>query len=198
MRGLAVLLTVAGIALSAVTAGAVTVTAVASDLDFGGSDILVVELTVDDAQGLTGLEFSVVYPADMLAIDVPATHQLGGMFSHTFVNYEAHSTDLDPGLQRIAVAFSVAVPVAQPNGTLLTISLPVRCSDFGGAWPEGRPVTIGLQDGGAWKAFGDELPAPVPVTLTGRTVTVDCTSVPVPATGFSTLKARHGAKGGER
>ena len=74
----------------------------------------------------------------------------------------------------------------------------LRCSDFSGGWPEGRPVTIEIQDGAAWTASGGELPVPASVTVENRTVTVDCTTVPVRDFGFSTLKSRHVGRGGDR
>ena len=179
-------------------AQAVTVRVVASDFGFESDDALEVVVEVEDAQGLTGLEFSVVYPADLLAVEEPATHTLGRLFSHGFVNYDAGSSGLPAGSKRISVAFAVAVPVTATAGTLLTLSFPLRCNDFSGAWPDGRPVTVDVQDAAAWIAQGSDLPAPVAVTPEGRTVDVECTTVPVRDLGFSTLKARHAERGGPR
>ena len=198
MRALFTLAFVALTVLGVADAEAVTVRAVADDLDFVAGDVLVVEFTVDDAQGLTGLEFSIVYPSDLLAVEQPSFHTMGTLFSHGFVNHEAGSSDLPAGFQRIGVAFAVATPVASAEGTLLTVSFPIRCSDFSGGWPEGRPVEISVQDVAAWKAQGTGSPAPVGASAEGKTITVDCTTVPVAGAGFSTLKARHIEQGGSR
>jgi hypothetical protein len=179
-------------------AQAVTVRAVAGDFDFASDDVLEVVLAVEDAQGLTGLEFSLVYPADLLAVEEPTSHTLGGLFSHAFVNHDADVSGLPAGSKRISVAFAVASPITATAGTLLTVSFPLRCSDFSGGWPDGRPVTIDVQDAAAWVAQASELPAPVAVTPEGSTANVDCTTVPVRGQGFSTLKARHTGRGGSR
>jgi hypothetical protein len=196
MRAMVVLalLAVAG----PVRAQEVTVRALASDYDFTGDDALEVEITVDGAVGLTGLEFSIVFPGDALAVDQAATHELGTGFSHAYVNYDADTSGLPAGSRRIAVAFAVAQPLSREIGTLLTVSFPLRCSDFGGGWPDGRPVTIDLQDEAAWKAAGSGLPALVTSAAEDRTVTVDCTSVAQDPTGFSALKARHTSREGVR
>ena len=65
---------------SSVPAGAVTVEAVATDYDFRTDGMLDVEFRVGDAGGLTGLEFSIVYPGESLAVDDPSSHVLGRMF----------------------------------------------------------------------------------------------------------------------
>ena len=186
--------------IAAADADAVTVRAQADDFDFVADDQLVVEIVVEDAASLTGLEFSVVYPSELLAVDEPSTHLVGptSPFSHGFVNHEADASGLDPGLRRIAVAFATAQPVTWPGGLLLTLSFPLRCSDFSGGWPDGRPVTIDLRDAAAWTASGGELPVGVAVLDLDATPTVDCTTVPLPGTGFSTLKARHVGQGGGR
>jgi hypothetical protein len=186
--------------LAAVDARAVTVRAEADDFDFASDDQLVVEFFVEDAASLTGLEFSIVYPSDLLAVDQPSTHVVGpsSPFSHGFVNHEADAAGLEPGLSRIGIAFATAEPVTWPGGLLLTVSFPLRCSDFSGGWPEGRPVAIDLRDAIAWTASGTGLPVEVTVVDVGVTPTVDCTSVPVPGAGFSTLKARHAGRGGAR
>ena len=179
-------------------AHAVTVRAVASDFDFVADDVLEVVLEVEEAQGLTGLEFSIVYPGDLLAVDQPSSHSQGSLFSHAFVNHGAASTGLPAGSKRISVAFAVATPVSAETGTLVTLSFPLRCGDFSGGWPDGRPVTIEIQDAAAWTAQGSELPQPVSVTVEDRTVNVACTTVPVRDSGFSILKARHVGRGGGR
>jgi hypothetical protein len=179
-------------------AQAVTVRVVAQDFDFESDDQLEVILEVEDAQGLTGLEFSLVYPSDLLAVDQPSTHELGGLFSHAFVNHDADSSDLPAGSRRIGIALSVAVPVASPAGTLVTLSFPLRCSDFSGDWPAGRPVALEVQDEAAWTAQAGELPVPTAVSVEDVTVTVDCTTVPVRDRGFSTLKMMHTGRGGSR
>lgn len=181
-----------------VRAQEVTLRVLASDYDFTGDDALEVQITVDGAVGLTGLEFSIVYPGDALAVDEPATHQIGTGFSNAYVNYDADTSGLPAGSRRIAVAFAVAQPVSREIGTLLTLRFPLRCSDFGSGWPDGRPVTIDLQDQAAWKAAGSGLPAPVTSAAEDRTVTVDCTSVEQDTTGFSALKARHTGREGVR
>jgi hypothetical protein len=180
---------------SSVPAGAVTVEAVATDYDFTTDGMLDVELRVGDAGGLTGLEFSIVYPGELLAVDDPSSHALGRMFSHGFVNHEADASDLPAGSKRISVAFAVAQPVTATEGLLLTVSFPLRCSDFSIEWPEGRPVTIELEDAMAWTASGSEVPAPAQIQAQGTTITVDCITVSASSLGLSTLKFRHVNKG---
>lgn len=183
---------------SSVPAGAVTVEAVATDYDFTTDGMLDVELRVGDAGGLTGLEFSIVYPGELLAVDDPSSHALGRMFSHGFVNHEADASDLPAGSKRISVAFAVAQPVTATEGLLLTVSFPLRCSDFSIEWPEGRPVTIELEDAMAWTASGSEVPAPAQIQAQGTTITVDCITVSASSLGLSTLKFRHVNKGAPR
>jgi hypothetical protein len=180
---------------SSVPAGAVTVEAVATDYDFTTDGMLDVEFRVGDAGGLTGLEFSIVYPGELLAVDDPSSHALGRMFSHGFVNHEADASDLPAGSKRISVAFAVAQPVTATEGLLLTVSFPLRCSDFSIEWPEGRPVTIELEDAMAWTASGSEVPAPAQIQAQGTTITVDCITVSASSLGLSTLKFRHVNKG---
>ena len=50
-------------------AQAVTVETVTSDFDFAEDGVLVVRFDVTDAAGLTGLEFSIVYPSNLLAVE---------------------------------------------------------------------------------------------------------------------------------
>ena len=180
---------------SSMPAGAVTVEAVATDYDFRTDGMLDVEFRVGDAEGLTGLEFSIVYPGESLAVDDPSSHVLGRMFSHGFVNHDADASGLPAGSKRISVAFAVAQPVTATEGLLLTVSFPLRCSDFSIEWPEGRPVTIELEDAMAWTASGSEVPAPAQIQAQGTTITVDCITVSASRLGLSTLKFRHVNKG---
>jgi hypothetical protein len=180
---------------SSLPAQAVTVEAVATDFDFTTDGSLDVEFRVSNARGLTGLEFSIVYPGELLAVEEPSSHELGRLFSHGFVNHEADMSGLPAGSERISVAFAVAVPVAASEGLLLTVSFPLRCSDFSIEWPEGRPVTIDLADVMAWTANGSEVPAPAEVQSQGTTITVDCITVSTSSPGLSTLKFRHVNKG---
>lgn len=180
---------------SSMPAGAVTVEAVATDYDFRTDGMLDVEFRVGDAEGLTGLEFSIVYPGESLAVDDPSSHVLGRMFSHGFVNHDADASGLPAGSKRIGVAFAVAQPVTATEGLLLTVSFPLRCSDFSIEWPEGRPVTIELEDAMAWTASGSEVPAPAQIQSQGTTITVDCITVSASRLGLSTLKFRHVNKG---
>ena len=64
-------------------------------------------------------------------------------------------------------------------------------------WGDGAHVLV-AQDAEAWTAQGSGLPQSVTTTVEGRTVNVDCTTVPVRDFGFSTLKARHTGRGGDR
>lgn len=186
--------------LAAAEARCLTVRAQADDFDFVADDQLVVEFFVEDAASLTGIEFSIVYPSELLAVDEPSTHVLGpsSPFSHGFVNHAADASGLEPGLGRIGVAFATAQPATWSGGLLLTVSFPLRCSDFSGGWPEGRPVSIDLRDATAWTASGTDLPVEITVVDADAAITVDCTTVPLPGAGFSTLKARHVGRGGGR
>ena len=89
----------------------------------------------------------------------------------------------------------MAQPVTAIEGFLLTVSFPLRCSDFSIEWPEGRPVTIELEDAMAWTASGSEVPAPAQIQAQGTTITVDCITVSASSLGLSTLKFRHVNKG---
>lgn len=180
------------------SAYAMTVRAVAQDVNFTDTADLVVEVEAAGSQGLVGLQFSVVYPSGLLAVDQPVSVELGSMTSHGFVNPDADSSDLPAGFRRIGVSFAASTPVAATSGRLLTVSFPLRCSEFSGEWPLGRPVAIDIQDEKAWTATGSELPVAVPVVAEDVTVTVDCTTVPASSRGFSTLKAQHRTSGGAR
>ena len=87
---------------SAPSAHAVTVRALAQDMNFTDAANLVVEIEAAGSQGLVGLQFSVVYPAGLLAVDQPVGVDLGSMTSHGFVNPDADSSDLPPGFRRMA------------------------------------------------------------------------------------------------
>lgn len=177
--------------VSSLPAGAVTVDAVATDFDFTTDGVLEVEFRVADAGGLTGLEFSIVYPGELLAVEDPSSHELGQLFSHGFVNHEADASGLPAGSERISVAFAVAQPVSASEGLLLNVSFPIRCSDFSIDWPEGRPVTIDIADAMAWTASGSDVPVAAEVQAQGTTITVNCIRVGTSSPGFSTLKFRH-------
>jgi hypothetical protein len=137
------------------------------------------------------LEFSIVYPGTLLAVDDPVSHEFVALTSHGFINPEADSSDLPAGSRRIAVALAGITPVSSDTQEFLTVRFPLRCSDFSGGWPAGRAVTVDIQDVAAWKAVDSGLPAPVAASGTGVTVNVDCTTVTAIQPGFSTLKARH-------
>jgi hypothetical protein len=187
---LSILLAIAATTIAA-PCFAVTLGAEAADFTFEADAVLDVDIVVEDASGLTGLQFSVVYPSDLLAVEQPSTHVFGDMFSHGYVNHDADSSDLPVGRRRIAVAFAAAQPVARSSGLLLTIQFPVRCADYSsGQWPSGRPVEVLIQDEAAWTASGSEVPSPAVVGTVDASFTVDCTTVPVSTTGFTTLKAR--------
>lgn len=176
-------------------ATAATLRVVDQDHDFDENGELSVQIVVEDAATLAGLEFGVLYPGDFLAVDDPTTEAAGDFLGAPVVNHEAQTTGLPEGTRRINVAVAAAEAQGVATATVLTLSFPLRCDDFGSGWPDGRSFVIGLADVQGWEIGGSGLPVAIPVTAVDGAFTANCLTVPVRDTGLSVLKFRFGAAG---
>lgn len=186
------LLLATALVLLGTSAPAATLRVVDRSFDFVDDTVLDVDVAVEGAAPVAGLEFSVVYPGDLLAVVEPTTHTGGGFLGAPVVNHDADASGLPAGSRRISVALAAADSSGTDSATVMTISFPLRCSDFSGDWPAGRTVQLQLLDAVAWGIGPDGLPAPLPLDTVDGTFLIDCTTVPVGESGFSTLKARYG------
>lgn len=168
------------------------------DLDFDEFAELAVEIVVEDAADLAGLEFGVVYPGSILAVAEPTSHVAGDFLGAPTVNHEANTAGLPAGFRRINVALAAAEASGVVSAAVITLRFPLRCSDFGGEWPEGRPFAIELADLTGWTVGAGGLPEVLTVDGVDGSFTVNCTTVDLDLGGFTTLKARFGAAGGQR
>jgi hypothetical protein len=163
---------------------------VEQSFEFDTADTLAVDVVVEDAATIAGLEFSIIYPGDVLAVVDPTSHEAGDFLADPVVNHDGDASGLEPGMRRIEVALAAAEPAGTATGVVLTIFFPVRCEDYAGDPPTGRSVDIQVVDGAAWGIGPGSLPEAIALTQVGASLRVDCTTVPVSSPGFSTLKAR--------
>jgi hypothetical protein len=186
---------IAGNSLAASSAGALTLRVVDQELEIGANEQLQVLVMVEDAAAVAGLEFSLVYPGDVLAVVDPTTHTAGDFLSAPVVNHHADPAGLSPGMRRINVALAAAEASGVAAGTVITISFPLRCSEFSGGWPDGRDVAIQILDTVAWGIGAGGLPETVAITPVDGSALINCTTVPVERMGLSMLKAQFSPKG---
>lgn len=176
----------------ALPASAVTLRVVEQKFDFAEDAVLDVVIAIEAGSEVAGLEFSIVYPGDLLAVAEPVSHTAGDFLGPPVVNPDADPAGLGSGSRRIDVAIAAAEPSGVAAGTVLTISFPLLCSDFSGDWPDGRLVGLQIVDAAAWGVGVDSLPEPIALLTVDGSLLIDCTTVPVTVPGFSALKARFG------
>jgi len=189
---------IAGISIVVTSADALTLRIVDQELEIGVNAQLQVDVTVEDAAAVAGLEFSLVYPGDVLAVLEPTADTAGDFLAEPVVNHDADPAGLLPGMRRINVALAAAEASGVAGGTVITISFPLRCSDFSGGWPNGRDVAIQLLDSVAWGIGVDGLPELIAITSVDGSFLINCTTVPLERIGLSTLKARFSTNEGGR
>jgi hypothetical protein len=182
---------IAGTQLLANLAGAASLRVVGQEFEITANSQLQVVVVVEDAALIAGLEFSLVYPGDVLAVVDPTTHSAGDFLATPVVNHDGDPAGLPPGMRRINVAVAAASPSGVAAGTVVTIEFPLRCGDFSGDWPAGRDVVIQLLDPVAWGIGTGGLPETIAITPVDGDFLINCTTVPVAGTGLSTLKARY-------
>ena len=150
---------------------------------------------IEDAASVAGLEFSLVYPGDVLAVVDPTTHTGGDFLGAPVVNHNADPAGLSSGMRRIDVALAAAEASGVTGATVITVSFPLRCDEFAGAWPAGRDVSIQLLDTVAWGIGAGGLPETIAITSVDGSFLINCTTVPVESIGLSMLKAHFSPNG---
>lgn len=188
---------VAATQTGAVNAGAASLRVVDQQFEITGNSELQVIVVVEDAALVSGLEFSLIYPGDVLAVLDPTTHSAGDFLASPVVNHDGDPAGLLPGMRRINVALAAAEASGVATGTVLTIEFPLRCGAFSGDWPDGREVAIQVLDLVAWGIGAGGLPETIAITPVDGSFLINCTTVPVAGTGLSTLKARFSPPRGE-
>ena len=186
---------VAAVTLAASGALALTLRVVDQQFEISANSQLQVEVVIEDAAAVAGLEFSLVYPGNVLAVVDPTTHSTGDFLGTPTVNHDADPAGLPSGMRRINVALAAAEASGVAGGTVITVGFPLRCAEFAGAWPEGRDVGIQLLDTVAWGIGPGGLPETIAITPVDGSFLINCTTVPVERIGLSTLKARFSASG---
>ena len=181
---------IAGIPLAVSSADAQTLRVVDQELDISASEQLQVVIVVEEAFAVAGLEFSLVYSGDILAVVDPTAHSAGDFLAAPVVNHDADPSGLPPGMRRIDVALAAAEASGVAGGTVITVSFPLRCGEFSGDWPDGRAVSIQLLDTAAWGIGSGGLPESIAIVPVDGSFVINCTTVPVAQIGLSTLKAR--------
>lgn len=182
---------IAGTSLAVTSADALTLRIVDQELEIGANAQLHVVVTVEDAAAVAGLEFSLVYPGDILAVLAPTAHTAGDFLAAPVVNHDADPAGLLPGMRRINVALAASEASGVAGGTVITISFPLRCGEFSGGWPDGRDLGIQLLDTVAWGIGVGGLPETIAITAVDGSFLINCTTVPVERIGLSMLKVRY-------
>ena len=173
-------------------AEAVTVRAVDRSLVFEAATMVTVEIVVENALGVAGLDFSIDYPALMISTENLSTHTNGGLWGLLIVNHDNSGGDDPPapGFRRITVSAADAFGRTVESGLLLTLEFEVNCAGYAQDYPDGRDVVLDVR---AVNAF-DETGALLPSLAVDGTLTLDCTTVGVESNlSFGTIKALYDA-----
>lgn len=174
-------------------AQAVTVRAVSQSVQFASATTVTVQIALEEAVGVAGLQFSIDYPSTLIATENLTTHVDGQLFGLLAVNHDATGGANPPeaGFRRISVSAAQAENLTTNGGVLLTLDFEVGCAGFAQDFPEGRGVTLDVRD---LLAF-DENGADIAATAVDGTLTLDCTTVGVDdSLTFGTIKAHFDAK----
>ncbi len=186
------LLTILG-SLTPGSARAATVRAVSQSVEFASATTVTVEIVLESAAGVAGVEFSIDYPSTLIATENLTTHGEGDLFGLVAVNHDNSTGDAPPaeGFRRITVSAAAAQNLTVSSGVLLTLDFEVGCFGFAQDYPDGRGVVLDVRDVSAFDENGSNV---VALAIDG-TLDLDCTTVGLDDTqSFSTIKAHFDAK----
>ncbi len=179
-------------------AAQVVVRVVDQSLSFAQDTTVTVEIALENADAVAGLDLLLDYPSDLLAVDFPnpsTTNDDGDLFSSVTVNHDDQRVSLPAGTRRIAAAAASATALGVAGGVFVRIDFPVRCQGYAQDYPAGRDVVLRLAQARAFDVTG----AALAVQTVDGTLSLDCTALAVddPAS-FGTLKSLFGDADGGR